>query len=49
MFYQSLYSEGQVEVDSRGILKRIRIKADNPEDGWGGLEKKNLIEIVNFF
>ena len=51
MFYQSLYSEGQVEVGSRGILKRIRArkKTDSPDiGGGGGLEKKILIEIVNF-
>ena len=40
MFYQGLYSEGQVEVDLRGILKRIREKNENFEDGGGKLEKK---------
>ena len=48
MFYQGLYSEGQVEVDLRGILKRIREKNENFKYGEGGLRKKNLIEIVNF-
>ena len=50
MFYRSLYSEWQVEVDSRGILKKDPGKKTGSPDmgGGGGLEKKILIEIVNF-
>ena len=50
MFYRSLYSEGQVEVDSRGILKEDPVEKIGSTDmgGGGGLEKKILIEIINF-
>ena len=45
-FYQGLYSVCQVEVDQVGYLEED--PGEKKTVRWGGLEKENLIEIVNF-